>query len=123
MNPRHEELTGMSQEALKSIFDPFFTTKNDGTGIGLSICHRIASDHHGALTVGNATLDIPFSGEFDFVDTTYVFPITHMVAPRENVVACNECHTRDDSRLANLAAARGDTADAERFVDLVAVER
>jgi hypothetical protein len=37
------------------------------------------------------------------VDTTYVFPITHMVAPKENVVACNECHTRDDSRLANLA--------------------
>jgi octaheme c-type cytochrome (tetrathionate reductase family) len=56
-----------------------------------------------ALTKGNATLDIPFSGEFDFVDTTYVFPITHMVAPKENVVACNECHTRTDSRLASLA--------------------
>jgi octaheme c-type cytochrome (tetrathionate reductase family) len=56
-----------------------------------------------ALTVGNATLGIPFSGEFDFVETTYVFPITHMVAPKENVVACNECHTRNDSRLASLA--------------------
>jgi hypothetical protein len=31
-------------------------------------------DWNHALTVGNATLDIPFSGEFDFVDTTYVFP-------------------------------------------------
>ncbi len=57
-------------------------------------------DH--ALSVGNATLDIPFSGEFDFVDTTYVFPITHMVAPKENRVACNECHTRQESRLADL---------------------
>jgi octaheme c-type cytochrome (tetrathionate reductase family) len=55
-----------------------------------------------ALNIGNATLDIPFSGEFDFVDTTYVFPITHMVAPKENVVACNECHTRTNSRLASL---------------------
>jgi octaheme c-type cytochrome (tetrathionate reductase family) len=55
-----------------------------------------------ALSTGNATLDIPFSGEFDFVDTTYVFPITHMVAPKENVVTCNECHTRSDSRLASL---------------------
>jgi hypothetical protein len=25
-----------------------------------------------------------------------------MVAPKDNVVACNECHTRDNSRLANL---------------------
>ena len=58
-------------------------------------------DH--ALTVGSKALGIPFSGEFDFVDTTYVFPITHMVAPRENVVACNECHTRKESRLTNLA--------------------
>ena len=55
-----------------------------------------------ALSTGNATLDIPFSGEFDFVDTTYVFPITHMVAPKENVVACNECHTENGSRLASL---------------------
>ncbi len=58
-------------------------------------------DH--ALSVGQRDLGIPFSGEFDFVDTTYVFPITHMVAPKENVVACSECHTRSDSRLANLA--------------------
>ena len=57
-------------------------------------------DH--ALSVGNATLDIPFSGEFDFVDTTYVFPITHMVAPKEKRIACNECHTRQNSRLAEL---------------------
>ena len=60
-------------------------------------------DWNHAISKGNETLDIPFSGEFDFVDTTYVFPITHMVAPKENVVSCNECHTRDDSRLANLA--------------------
>ncbi|MGA6927113.1 MAG: tetrathionate reductase family octaheme c-type cytochrome [Desulfosarcina sp.] len=60
-------------------------------------------DWNQALTVGNATLKIPFSGEFDFVDTTYVFPITHMVAPKENVVSCKECHAREDGRLANLA--------------------
>jgi hypothetical protein len=45
----------------------------------------------------------PSPVSFDFVDTTYVFPITHMVAPKENVVSCNECHAREDSRLKNLA--------------------
>ncbi len=29
-----------------------------------------------------------YSGEYDFVETSYVFPITHMVAPKDNVVAC-----------------------------------
>ena len=46
-----------------------------------------------ALSNGAKSLDLPFSGEFDFVKTTYVYPTTHMVAPKENVVACSECHT------------------------------
>ena len=41
-------------------------------------------------------------GEFDFVETTYVFPITHMVAPKEKSLSCTECHSKTDSRLANL---------------------
>jgi PAS domain S-box-containing protein len=34
------------------IFDPFYTTKHDSTGIGLSLCQRIASDHGGSFRVG-----------------------------------------------------------------------
>lgn len=56
-----------------------------------------------SITVGHQALGVPFSGEFDFVKTSYVFPITHMVAPKENAVQCAECHTRKDGRLANLA--------------------
>lgn len=59
-------------------------------------------DWNRALTKGMEDMDIPFSGEFDFVETTYVFPITHMVAPKDNVVACTECHTNQESRLASL---------------------
>lgn len=33
------------------IFDPFFTTKHNGTGIGLSVCHRIIADHDGSVRV------------------------------------------------------------------------
>lgn len=38
------------------IFDPYYTTKSDGTGIGLSISHRIISDHGGRLTLVESDL-------------------------------------------------------------------
>lgn len=41
--------TGIPSEIQDKIFDPFFTTKKTGTGIGLSICHRIIGDHCGSL--------------------------------------------------------------------------
>lgn len=60
-------------------------------------------DWQKGLSLGSEALGLPFSGEFDFVKTTYVYPTTHMVAPKENVVGCTECHVRKDSRVANLA--------------------
>jgi len=42
---------GIALENREKIFDPFFTTKPDSTGIGLSICHRIISDHNGEVKV------------------------------------------------------------------------
>jgi len=42
---------GIPFEEREKIFDPFYTTKNDGSGIGLSICHRIISDHKGTIDV------------------------------------------------------------------------
>lgn len=59
-------------------------------------------DWNDALQRGNDAVGVPFSGEFDFVRTTYVFPTTHMVAPKDNVVNCTECHIKQDSRLADI---------------------
>ncbi|OYD07956.1 ATP-binding protein [Paludifilum halophilum] len=42
---------GIQPEHMSRIFDPFFTTKGDGTGMGLSICHRIISEHGGQIHV------------------------------------------------------------------------
>lgn len=56
-----------------------------------------------AISYGMEYAGLPFSGEFDFVKTSYVFPTTHMVAPKNNVVRCNECHTKENGRLVKLA--------------------
>ena len=47
---------GIAPDIQDKIFDPYFTTKSDGTGIGLSICHRIVTDHGGSLTVSDSAL-------------------------------------------------------------------
>ena len=60
-------------------------------------------DWNKAIEFGMTYAGLEYSGEYDFVKTSYVFPISHMVAPRENVVSCSECHVKEKSRLANLA--------------------
>ena len=47
---------GVPLDLKEKVFDPFFTTKQDGTGIGLSLCHRVASDHRGSLRVAKSRL-------------------------------------------------------------------
>jgi len=47
---------GIAPEVKDKIFDPYFTTKSDGTGIGLSLSHRIVTDHGGSLTVADSNL-------------------------------------------------------------------
>jgi octaheme c-type cytochrome (tetrathionate reductase family) len=56
-----------------------------------------------ALDSGMKSAGLEFSGEFDWVQTEYVFPTTHMVAPKENALSCAECHARQDGRLESLS--------------------
>lgn len=44
---------GVDGEAIRHLFDPFFTTRaaEGGTGLGLSVAHRIITDHHGTIDI------------------------------------------------------------------------
>lgn len=47
---------GIPPHLREKIFDPYFTTKRDGTGIGLSLSHRVITGHGGVISVGKSLL-------------------------------------------------------------------
>ena len=55
-----------------------------------------------AIEAGNKAAGADYSGEFGFVKTEMYWPITHMVAPAEEAMECEECHA-ENGRLANIS--------------------
>lgn len=55
-----------------------------------------------ALETGLLARGKEFSGEYDFVETSYYWPITHMVAPKDEALGCSDCHS-SNGRLANVS--------------------
>jgi PAS domain S-box-containing protein len=69
--------------ALKDkIFDPFYTTKSESTGIGLSLSHRIITDHGGSLEISRNKW-----GGAEFV---IKMPIKNKVQPRIKLIEQNK---------------------------------
>lgn len=57
-----------------------------------------------------------YSGKFDFVDTNMFWPITHMVAPKEKAVDCQECHTKN-GRMAGIEGVYIPGRDSFKWLD------
>lgn len=45
-----------------------------------------------AIEWGMREIGAEYSGKYAFVETEMSWPITHMVAPKEDALACNQCH-------------------------------
>ncbi len=62
------------------------TSGHDDTGYWQNL------DWNKAITAGMLSAGKPFSGKVDFIETQMSWPITHMVAPAEDALECQECH-------------------------------
>lgn len=59
-------------------------------------------DWQRAAEVGMQEANLPYSGKIDFIETKMYWPVNHMVSSKEEALSCNDCHTRNDSRIKNL---------------------
>ncbi|HEC06249.1 MAG TPA: cytochrome C, partial [Thiolapillus brandeum] len=73
-----------------------------------------------AIKVGMEKNGIPYSGEYGFIDSYSYWPINHMVAPKEQALACEECHSKD-GRLKNLDNFYMPGRDAPRWLDILGI--
>jgi len=71
-----------------------------------------------SVEVGMKKYNKPYSGELDFIETYSYWPTTHMVAPSEDAVGCDECHSRD-GRLEGLDGVYLPGRDSNRWLDRI----
>jgi hypothetical protein len=71
-----------------------------------------------ALKAGAAASGQPFGGKFDFVATEMSWPITHMVAPKQDALTCTQCHSKD-GRLAAVKGVYLPRRDANSMLDII----
>ncbi|MEA4903175.1 PAS domain S-box protein [Desulfitobacterium sp.] len=55
---------GIESSVLEKLGNPFFTTKENGTGLGLAVCYRIAEKHHARISIKTSSQGTIFDVHF-----------------------------------------------------------
>jgi len=76
-------------------------------------------DMAAAIARGMADFGLDYSGKYGFIQTLSWWPIAHMVAPKEQALACGDCHRPRDSRLSNVAGVYLPGRDHNRWLDII----
>jgi octaheme c-type cytochrome (tetrathionate reductase family) len=77
-------------------------------------------DYPKAIEHGMRYAGFDWSGQIDFIETRMYWPITHMVAPKEDAVSCGECHTdAPDGRMAGLTGFHMPGRDHSMILDIL----
>ena len=71
-----------------------------------------------AIGAGMKAANLPWSGEYAFVSTEMWWPIAHMVAPKQDALACAQCHS-DNGRLAGITGIYMPGRDHHRVLDFL----
>jgi len=74
-------------------------------------------DWQKAIQTGMDSVGAPFSGKVDFIRTQMMWPITHMVAPAENALSCDDCHSKQ-GRLQNIEGVYMPGRDSNMLLDM-----
>jgi len=74
-------------------------------------------DWEKAITAGMLSAGQPFSGKVDFIKTQMSWPINHMVAPANDAVGCDECHSKK-GRLRDIEGIYIPSRDASQKLDM-----
>lgn len=78
-----------------------------------------------SLTEGMKLVGLPYSGDFDYVKSRFMYPVNHTIAPKEKALGCDDCHRGAGadglgSRMAGIegvyVAGRGDLQWLTRYL-------
>jgi len=74
-------------------------------------------DWAAAAKKGMEVAGLPYSGQFDFIDTHMYWPITHMTAPAKGSLKCTQCHGKGGRLDWKALGYEGDPVGGKRHED------
>ncbi len=79
-------------------------------------------DWDASIRAGMDYVGLPYSGEYDFVETEMYWPLNHQVSPANESLTCKDCHARgEEGRLASLTDFYMPGRDYNAWIDNIGV--